>query len=1051
MEGVERVRLLRSRTWRAVALVVAGVPVVAGLVAVPQPTDAQAAPPAGARMYVANTEQNGRLDIRPGAPIAGTGYDSGDHLAAGQFDAGVEDVLLARVDETDDGSAVVDFLVSGRPDIVMDVGSVDDGFATGDLVGDDSDEIVGAQASGGTVEVRAADGTELGRFDTNFDDDDLIAIGDVAGDSDNDLVVANADDGGRIDVYDIVRHDDGTVGAELLKSFDSSYDDLSFGESRDDMLMVGNVAGDGRDEIIVANANDGDSGNGRIDIYDATGSDVVQPEGSGFDTAFDSEDKIAVGDVVLGGHEELVITNEADSGRADVHELNLPQVTSSSFDTAYDQDDTLAVGDPVVSDIDADGLPDQVELSGIRGGNGEIALDLQNIAGNDPASPCRKDIIVEIDWMKGQKVEGLDAIKEAFASAPIDAVADCPYAEVDTRRGINLVVIESQEVPAQTRISLPADFLSIKAQHFAAALDPYVHYNLWADEVVTADNSDDIAGQVDPGDADGQDLILANGNYKTKQSDGTLVKRTPRVDEKQSTFMHELGHAIGLHHGGAEDAVQAEINCKPNYLSIMNYWFSTGLRAQVTEPDGSVTNKVSFDYSHEDLDDLDEHAESLDETKGVDADEQADVFTRWGNPTSGQGPHTELAGGPLDWDDDGVPGETGVNADLNVDPDDKFACKSAGAAEHMQGFDDWAFLSQRLGTWDDELPPDEATTTQLDALTASWDAALTPDRVVRLAPPRVGFRAAALGIGYDREHLYATHYDELVAAPHASDRPGSLVVLNRSTLAVEARVPVGFKPRAVAVNPVTKRAYVVNGPGGPTAPTLTVVDTATRQVVATVPLGHGIVDVAVNTRINRVYVANTGAQAIQVVDGATNAVLDPIPIGPGPAGLTVDETTNTLYVALNNRSFEPHVSALGVVVDHGGTPQIRPRVDLGPEGTQPAKVAVDAANDRIYVAGLGGGEIRPSLTVLDRSSRAVLARIDLPGPARAVTVNNYAHQIFVASDRGVIVVDDTQLVVDRVIETGIPFSIATEPGPSRQLYAGDVRQGTLTRLSYSSR
>jgi hypothetical protein len=36
-------------------------------------------------------------------------------------------------------------------------------------------------------------------------------------------------------------------------------------------------------------------------------------------------------------------------------------------------------------------------------------------------------------------------------------------------------------------------------------------------------------------------------------------------------FMHELGHALGLHHGGNDDS-----NWKPNYLSIMNYFFQMG-------------------------------------------------------------------------------------------------------------------------------------------------------------------------------------------------------------------------------------------------------------------------------------------------------------------------------------------------------------------------------------------------------------------------------------------------------------------------------------------
>ena len=37
-------------------------------------------------------------------------------------------------------------------------------------------------------------------------------------------------------------------------------------------------------------------------------------------------------------------------------------------------------------------------------------------------------------------------------------------------------------------------------------------------------------------------------------------------DFQAAAFMHELGHTLGLLHGGGDD-----INFKPNYVSVMNY------------------------------------------------------------------------------------------------------------------------------------------------------------------------------------------------------------------------------------------------------------------------------------------------------------------------------------------------------------------------------------------------------------------------------------------------------------------------------------------------
>jgi hypothetical protein len=44
------------------------------------------------------------------------------------------------------------------------------------------------------------------------------------------------------------------------------------------------------------------------------------------------------------------------------------------------------------------------------------------------------------------------------------------------------------------------------------------------------------------------------------------------VDEQQGTLMHELGHNLGLYHGGpAVTGNDYNINCKPNYPSVMSY------------------------------------------------------------------------------------------------------------------------------------------------------------------------------------------------------------------------------------------------------------------------------------------------------------------------------------------------------------------------------------------------------------------------------------------------------------------------------------------------
>ncbi len=63
------------------------------------------------------------------------------------------------------------------------------------------------------------------------------------------------------------------------------------------------------------------------------------------------------------------------------------------------------------------------------------------------------------------------------------------------------------------------------------------------------------------------------------------------VSAKGGTLMHELGHTLGLLHGGGDDT-----NCKSNYQSVMNYMFQTKLLG----PSGVV------DFSSQQLSTLDE-------------------------------------------------------------------------------------------------------------------------------------------------------------------------------------------------------------------------------------------------------------------------------------------------------------------------------------------------------------------------------------------------------------------------------------------------------------
>ena len=301
---------------------------------------------------------------------------------------------------------------------------------------------------------------------------------------------------------------------------------------------------------------------------------------------------------------------------------------------------TDAGTDPFNPDTDGDNISDGDEVLGTADGLNLPALG---------ASPLRQDIFIEIDWFDDAldcdphshrpTNRSINELVEMFARSPILNPDGTTGIDLHVDYGQGGVYAAGTHIGGDTNLenNLSGDFLGYKARYFSANREGFFHYAIAAHMF---DSNPGFAGIAEIG---GDDLIIATA---CSPDDDFFVA---------STLGHELGHNLGLRHGGFEHC-----NYKPNYNSIMNYRHIP-YGADLT---CDAVGDFSLDFSHGHMLDLDE--KSIDESIGV-----------CGEPA-------------IDWDGDGVT-ESGYSRDLNSA--DEFQLDNCGdTLTRLRDHDDWAGL-----------------------------------------------------------------------------------------------------------------------------------------------------------------------------------------------------------------------------------------------------------------------------------------------------------------------------------------------------------------------
>lgn len=289
---------------------------------------------------------------------------------------------------------------------------------------------------------------------------------------------------------------------------------------------------------------------------------------------------------------------------------------------------------PTSTDRDGDGLPDAWETNGVdTNGDGVIDLDLPALG----ADPDRADLFVELDWMPGllPSTAELDTIRTTFAGMPVNnpdgSTGIRIHLDAGSARGSAYNLGGGNEIPYTNNLSGVTEVTSIRALHSDVARANVFHYAVFGDTYGSGSSSGEAY-------INGLDLLVTLGPTYWGDVDSSL---------RVGTFIHELGHNLGLLHGGNDN-----VNFKPGYLSIMNYSYQlTGVPRTGASP--------SFSYSRVTTPTLNESA--LVETAGLGAAAAGYDVYWWVNGTK----YRSAAGAGIDWNANGSLSSASFALDLN--------------------------------------------------------------------------------------------------------------------------------------------------------------------------------------------------------------------------------------------------------------------------------------------------------------------------------------------------------------------------------------------------
>ena len=317
----------------------------------------------------------------------------------------------------------------------------------------------------------------------------------------------------------------------------------------------------------------------------------------------------------------------------------------------------------------------------------------------------------------------------------------------------------------------------------------------------------------------------------------------------------------------------------------------------------------------------------------------------------------------------------------------------------------------------------------------------------------------------------------------ANSGDGTVSVLNLSTGAPAATIPVESAPSDVAITPNGAVAYVTNTGSD----SVSVISTASNSVVATVSLAVGSMPkgIAISPDGQTAWVANSGDDTVSVIFTDTNTLSGgpiALPTGAMPDGIAISPDGSAAYVAQQGNDVSIVNAATRAIVGTVPDTMGPSRISLGPRGGRafvtdnrvgstsvtafnpangaviggpipvgatPSGIAIAPSGVFAYAAALGADTVTPIATSTSAASPPIGGFDD---PAGVAIAPDGAHG-YVANSGGASISafsTSTNTVVGGIGAGAAPSGLAIAPnqGPSAAFIVTPQRRLAKRRLNF---